>query len=87
MSRQPTRDEIARAIVRAVAPGIITAARPRGFAAWKDKEKVREAAREGGKTAHVLGVAHRFTPEEAREAGRKGGAASRRNLRARKELP
>lgn len=33
----------------------------------------REIASRGGKSAHEKGVAHRFTPEEAREAGRIGG--------------
>lgn len=28
----------------------------------------------GGRTAHELGRGHQFTPEEARAAGRKGGA-------------
>jgi uncharacterized protein len=45
---------------------------PRGFAAM-DKNKVREIASKGGRIAHETGRAHRFTPEEAREAGRKGG--------------
>lgn len=38
-----------------------------------DKEKQREIASKGGKAAHEKGTAHEFTPEEAREAGRKGG--------------
>jgi general stress protein YciG len=40
-----------------------------------DEEKQREIASKGGKAAHEKGVAHEFTPEEAREAGRKGGEA------------
>jgi general stress protein YciG len=44
----------------------------RGFAKM-DKEEVREIASKGGKAAHEKGTAHEFTPEEAREAGRKGG--------------
>ncbi|MFB2839161.1 KGG domain-containing protein [Floridanema evergladense] len=44
----------------------------RGFASM-DKEKQREIASKGGKAAHEKGTAHEFTPEEAREAGRKGG--------------
>lgn len=48
----------------------------RGFAAM-DEEKQREIASKGGKTAHEKGTAHQFTSEEAREAGRKGGQASR----------
>jgi general stress protein YciG len=46
--------------------------KPRGFAAM-DPEKQREIASKGGKIAHLRGNAHEFTPEEAREAGRKGG--------------
>ena len=44
----------------------------RGFASM-DAEKQREIASKGGKAAHEKGTAHEFTPEEAREAGRKGG--------------
>lgn len=46
--------------------------RPRGFAAM-DAEKQREIARKGGRAAHERGTAHRFSSEEARRAGRKGG--------------
>ena len=38
-----------------------------------DPEQQRRIAREGGKAAHRLGVAHEFNSEEARQAGRKGG--------------
>lgn len=48
----------------------------RGFAAM-DKDKQREIAAKGGRTAHETGKAHEFDSEEAREAGRKGGRASR----------
>jgi general stress protein YciG len=48
--------------------------RRRGFAAM-DSEKQREIASMGGRAAHEKGTAHEFTPEEAREAGRKGGEA------------
>ena len=44
----------------------------RGFASM-DGEKQREIASKGGKAAHEKGTAHEFTPEEAREAGHKGG--------------
>ena len=44
----------------------------RGFASM-DEEKQREIASKGGKAAHEKGTAHEFTPEEAREAGHKGG--------------
>ncbi len=49
----------------------------RGFAAM-DPEKHKAAASKGGKSAQTKGTAHRWTPEEAREAGRKGGKMSRR---------
>ncbi len=52
--------------------------RPRGFAAM-DPAKQREIARRGGKIAHLRGNAHEFTPEEAREAGRKGGQSVSRD--------
>ena len=41
-----------------------------------DAAKQREIASKGGKAAHLKGTAHEFTPEEAREAGRKGGQNS-----------
>lgn len=44
----------------------------RGFASM-DHEKQREIARKGGRAAHLKGSAHEFSPDEAREAGRKGG--------------
>jgi uncharacterized protein len=50
----------------------------RGFASM-DEEKQREIASKGGRAAHHKGTAHEFTPEEAREAGRKGGEAVSRN--------
>ena len=49
----------------------------RGFASM-DRNKQREIASKGGKAAHQKGTAHEWTSEEAREAGRKGGMASRR---------
>ena len=48
--------------------------RARGFASM-DRSKQREIASRGGRTAHAQGTAHKFSPEEAREAGRKGGKA------------
>ena len=50
----------------------------RGFAVM-DRETQREIASKGGRAAHLKGTAHRWTEEEAKEAGRKGGAASHRN--------
>lgn len=40
-------------------------------------EQVTAIASLGGKAAHAKGTAHRFTSQEAREAGRKGGKAMR----------
>ncbi|TGE23793.1 general stress protein [Hymenobacter aquaticus] len=48
----------------------------RGFAAMDPAEQ-RRIASEGGKASHESGRGHRFTSEEARAAGRKGGQASR----------
>lgn len=50
----------------------------RGFASM-DPEKQREIASKGGKAAHESGNAHQFTPDEAREAGRRGGQARGNN--------
>jgi general stress protein YciG len=47
-----------------------------------DPEKQREIASKGGRAAHVQGTAHEWSSEEAREAGRKGGAASRSSREA-----
>ena len=52
----------------------------RGFAAMHP-EKQREIARKGGKTAHERGVAHQWSTEEARNAGRKGGQSKTRRPR------
>jgi general stress protein YciG len=47
----------------------------RGFASMNPAAQ-REIASKGGKAAHQQGVAHEWTSEQAREAGRKGGQAS-----------
>ena len=39
-------------------------------------ERQREIASQGGRAAHQQGVAHEWSAEEARAAGRKGGQAS-----------
>jgi general stress protein YciG len=44
----------------------------RGFAAM-DARRQREIASKGGRAAHENGTAHRFSSEEARDAGRRGG--------------
>lgn len=44
----------------------------RGFASMS-KKKQRQIASMGGKAVHALGLAHRWTKETAKAAGRKGG--------------
>lgn len=48
----------------------------RGFASMS-ADKQREIASKGGRAAHEKGTAHEWTPDEARQAGRKGGQISR----------
>jgi general stress protein YciG len=48
-----------------------------GFASMSPEERKRIASK-GGKAAHALGTAHKWTSETAQEAGRRGGAMSRR---------
>ena len=48
----------------------------RGFASMSP-EKQREIASKGGRAAHQKGTAHRWSSDEARVAGRKGGLISR----------
>lgn len=59
----------------------------RGFAAMS-AERQRTIASQGGKAAHELGVAHEWSSDEAKAAGKKGGQASgikRRNGRSEPE--
>ncbi len=44
----------------------------RGFASM-DSNKQRSIASKGGKAAHAKGTAHKWSSEEAKMAGRKGG--------------
>ena len=53
----------------------------RGFAAMSP-ETQRRIASEGGKASHASGRGHRFSADEARDAGRKGGLVSRRGKTA-----
>lgn len=48
----------------------------RGFASMTP-ERRKEIAAMGGRAAHEQGVAHEYTSEEAKVAGRKGGSMSR----------
>ncbi len=54
----------------------------RGFGSM-DPERQRLIASQGGRVAHQLGVAHQWTSEEARNAGKKGGQNSRPGSRNR----
>jgi uncharacterized protein len=49
----------------------------RGFAALS-AEKRREIAGKGGKAAHAQGVAHKWTSQEASEAGKKSSKVNRK---------
>lgn len=53
----------------------------KGFACISP-ERRKEIAAMGGKAAHIKGTAHQFSSEEAKEAGRKGGLASKRVKKA-----
>ena len=52
-----------------------------------DREKQREIASKGGRVAHEKGTAHKWTIDEARAAGRKGGVASHRGGRPPEKQP
>jgi general stress protein YciG len=54
----------------------------RGFASM-DPEQRRQIASKGGFAAHNKGTAHRWSKEEARNAGHKGGLASQKRRAAR----
>ncbi len=61
----------------------------RGFASMS-VEKQKRIASKGGRAAHEKGTAHEFTPDEAREAGRRGGEArgrARRTGESKQPLP
>lgn len=49
----------------------------RGFGSMS-KERIRQIASSGGKAVQAAGTAHRYTSEEARAAGQKGGKAHRK---------
>jgi general stress protein YciG len=48
-------------------------------------ERQREIASQGGRAAHQQGVAHQWSANEAREAGKKGGQVSGRRRTSSKE--
>ena len=49
-----------------------------------DPQRQKEIASAGGRAAHKQGVAHEWSSDEAREAGRKGGQNSRGGGRGRR---
>ena len=55
----------------------MTKGKGRGFASMS-KDKQRQIASKGGRAAHMKGTAHKWTSEEARKAGQKGGRARQR---------
>lgn len=54
--------------------------RKTGFAVL-DPERRSEISSRGGRAAHAKGTAHKWTSDEAREAGSKGGIESGRRRR------
>ncbi len=52
----------------------------RGFAAM-DQSKQKEIASKGGRAAHERGVAHEWSSQEARAAGKKGGQSRKQSAR------
>jgi hypothetical protein len=51
---------------------------PSGNPIKRPARRIGEKSREGGRASHESGKGHRFSTEEARAAGRKGGQISRR---------
>ncbi len=72
------RDTNASASYNSTSHNSTTSSGGKGFASM-DENKQREIASMGGKAAHAGGNAHEFTSEEAREAGKMGGASRREN--------
>jgi len=58
--------------------------RGRGFLSMTP-ERRREIASKGGKSAHEQGLGHRFTHDQAVEAGRKGGRKRAEVMKQKKE--
>jgi general stress protein YciG len=78
-----------RAETEAVTPQGVTASKPkrRGGFNTMDPRRHAEISRMGGRKAHELGVAHRWTSDEAAEAGSKGGTASAKTRRRQRRFP
>lgn len=62
-------------------PAPVDPPKPRGFAAMTPAQRSAISS-QGGRAAHTAGTAHRFTSDEAKAAGRKGGKAPKRSRRA-----
>jgi len=56
----------------------------KGFASMSPERRT-EIARKGGQTAQAKGTGHKWTVEQAREAGKKGGSLTQGRRRAREE--
>lgn len=69
-----SNNEVAVTENETVLPVPVKVKRPRGFAAMSPEKRAAISAL-GGKRAHELGVAHRYTSEEAVTAGKAGGTA------------
>lgn len=70
--RRPVPQHIEERIRAAIEAMPVKQSAPRGFASMDD-ERRKVVAQMGGKRAHELGHAHRFTAETARQAGLLGG--------------
>jgi uncharacterized protein len=62
------------------------ATRKAGGFAGMSPERQAEIASKGGKKAHAIGTAHKFTSDEAKVAGKKGGALLARNVEHMKRI-
>jgi general stress protein YciG len=78
MATTPTAATTASDAKRSLRPANRIGEKSRGGFAAISPEQQRRIASEGGRASHQSGRGHRFSPEEAREAGRKGGQISRR---------
>ena len=63
----------AQTVAAAIENSVTRPKQRRGFAVM-DPDTLRAVCSQGGRTAHAHGRAHRFNPEEASRAGKKGGA-------------
>lgn len=58
----------------------------RGFASAKQRPKAKERGQKGGKQAAAKKTAHRFTKDEAKAAGSKGGKAKETRRQLKKQV-